>query len=619
MDSDFRKLLGITTFNYLGVVLFPLLVLAPYAYLTGFLLWEELLAMFTDPLVLAIQLLNITLAVGSANILVRRAARSFRDSLPDWGQLARFGLRLLLTDIALMIYVITMSAIVVRVIMKINFPGTVFITISLVSGFIMVVNMSLWLLNIRASDALARNYNQEPRILSSLRLKMSVVFGAMFLGSSIIFITVESMSSLALEQGRQLPVPQLALFILAGSTSLLFAIMGILLMNANIVGPMKVMISSFSKGSQGDFRETVPVNTGDEIGVMSAMSNSLLDSLNGGFLRISGSVENLQVSKDELGSRVEEMAGAVEEIRRNLTATNDQMEDHSANIIETTAAVEQLARNIESLGRNIAEQVVVTTASGKAVSDLVDANTRLGDLAEQSREKTDGLTAVSQESEQKLKVMTDRITSIMESSRHLMEANELIANVAGRTNLLAMNAAIEAAHAGDSGRGFAVVADEIRKLAETSSAQSASISANLRDVVDDIEKVGEESKQVQASFGQINSHVTDVGEAVVHMSDFTGNVRTFGNQLEESLGQIRTVSDFVSEGSREMESGNAEILRAISNMREISQKVTEAVSEISIGADEIGILSGGMLDQNRATDESLNEVRGVVAGYKIRS
>ena len=433
------------------------------------------------------------------------------------------------------------------------------------------------------------------------------------------FIMIATISSIALfELGKTLPVSIPVLFISAGGTAIVFIFIMLGLVMNNIVSPLRTMVTTFEVGASGDFTVSVPAHSTDEISLVALRANSLFAKLNSGFRSILNTINVLSDNKQELGGIVSGIASAVVQIRENLSETNEEMTAHASSVAETTAAVEELARNIDSLNDSIGQQRSILQLSSDALRELLTFNSQLTDLSKQGLEKSESLVSVSQEGNRRIQTMQNLVNTINEDSSHLVEANTMIASVASQTNLLAMNATIEAAHAGEAGKGFAVVADEIRKLAETASEQSKSIGHNLNQVLGNIENVGEESKTVQSSFQQIDLHVTDVQKAVENMSSFTKTVVEFSDKLNDAISELETVSSNVIQGSSEMQTGNTEILKAVTLMRDISQKVEDAVKEIAEGVDSISQQSDLMLEQNSNTDKSLNDVVELINRYKIR-
>jgi methyl-accepting chemotaxis protein len=620
-DVNVRKELGAVR-NRAGLItatifLFPQLLLAPFAYLTGYIPLAELIEILVNPILFAVLTVNIALGFLAHNLNLRGVGALLETGTFDWESARKIGKRLLFIYYAAVFVEILVANILLTVVIRFEFPGSWLITSLYIIAFIGMSGAPLILTMLKRYEELVRSLLSDEQRIFSLRFKLISLTSYVFLGTVIMFITIQQTIGIATGVlGRTLPVAPLVVFLIAGAVAFGALLFLLSQLSRYILNPMNEMVQKFEVGADGDFRQKVQSSSTDEIGVLAVKMNRLFASLNDSIGQVSSVVENLQGAKDDLGSGVDSMAASVGSIDASLSATNTQMEDHSANVIETTAAVEQLARNIDSLGENIIIQTDTIRSSESSITELVEANRELQSLTDESLTKVEELVHKSAEGGDRLQAMAGRIDEIIENSRHLIDANQLIAAVASQTNLLAMNAAIEAAHAGEAGRGFAVVADEIRKLAETATDQSKKISQNLKVVLKDIAGIGDESHEMQESFKGISSTVDGVQQVIERISRFMVTVQNFSSSLQAALSQIEVVTQNVSTGSEEMRQGNSEILIAVTNMKEISQQVTDAVKQITDQAGSISSASLEMKNQNVRTDQALDNLRKVISRFK---
>ena len=185
------------------------------------------------------------------------------------------------------------------------------------------------------------------------------------------------------------------------------------------------------------------------------------------------------------------------------------------------------------------------------------------------------------------KKVEEQILSVSEQSKTLQDANKAIEDVASQTNLLAMNAAIEAAHAGEAGKGFAVVADEIRKLSETSSAQSKKITGELNKIQTTIATVVESSKLSSQSFNTVNEQIMNTDQLVRQIRAAMEEQQVGSQQIVDSLKVMNDGTSEVRVAGHEMAEGNRLILDEIHNLQESTGVIKNSVSEMSAGVQEI--------------------------------
>jgi len=179
------------------------------------------------------------------------------------------------------------------------------------------------------------------------------------------------------------------------------------------------------------------------------------------------------------------------------------------------------------------------------------------------------------------------IMGIARDSEGLLEINQVMQNIASKTNLLSMNAAIEAAHAGEAGRGFAVVADEIRKLAESSSNQSKTIAGVLKKIKTSIDKITKSTSEVLEKFQDIDTEVRIVSEQESNIRAAMEEQTVGSQQIFEAMGKLQDITRDVKDSSGEMLQGSQEVIKEGKNLAAATEEISTGINDIASGADYI--------------------------------
>jgi methyl-accepting chemotaxis protein len=310
-------------------------------------------------------------------------------------------------------------------------------------------------------------------------------------------------------------------------------------------------------------------------------TSSSIEEMAASLAHVSGNSLTLAASVDETSSSIEEMATSIQQVAGNVGVLSDAVSQTSASIEQMAASVQQVALTVSEASRLTERATEVAQGGRSAVSKTVD-----------------GMGAITEAMQGVLQVME----RLGRSSEEIGAIVAVIDDIADQTNLLALNAAIEAARAGEHGRGFAVVADEVRKLAERSAKATGEIAALITGIQQETEQAVTRTYQGDAAIREGMSLANTAGEAL--------------NEIVSSVGAVTKLMGQISHGTSEQSAVARQITGAVASMNQLTQQVTLATREQALGSSQImtavGTMNGMTHQVTTATAEQKKAAEQVV-------
>ncbi len=343
----------------------------------------------------------------------------------------------------------------------------------------------------------------------------------------------------------------------------------------SITRPLVKLVGAVERAGKGDLTIESGARGHDEIGKIAGCVDDLVGDLCSLVRTVKEKLSLLENMGQDLCVNMGETGTAVSQINSSIANTSEQLAEQSAAVNEVSATMEELARSVDALGKMIGMQGSVVAESSASVEEMIANLASIARNAEDSDVASRRLFEEGCEGKGRIDEVGEAVSSIVKLSESLGEAVAVISEIADRTNLLAMNAAIEAAHAGETGRGFAVVSDEIRKLAEQSTLQAKDIGQDLGRVKESIEAVRLASAGAVDAFGSILDKSGELGVAVQEIGRAMKEQSTGSRRMLEDLGRLRDLTNEIGKGSDEMGTGNAGILDQVVRLRRVNHVVIQ--------------------------------------------
>jgi methyl-accepting chemotaxis protein len=376
------------------------------------------------------------------------------------------------------------------------------------------------------------------------------------------------------------------------------------------------ILKSISEGD-GDLTTRIEINKNDEIGIMAGYFNQTLDKIKDMIHMVKNQSVKLFDIGNDLASNMTQTAAAVNQITATIQSIKGQTINQSASVTETSATMEQMSLNIDKLNGHVEAQTESVAQSSSAIEEMLANIQSVTQTLVKNADNVRELTSASEVGRGGLQEVSTDIQEIARESEGLLEINAVMENISSQTNLLSMNAAIEAAHAGEAGKGFAVVADEIRKLAENSGEQSKIISGVLKKIKEAIDKITKSTNSVLDKFQAIDDMVKIVSQQEENIRNAMEEQGQGSKQILDAVSKLNEITQLVKQSTLEMREGSKEVILESKNLEKVTQEITNGVGEMANGAEQINIAVNRVNEISRENKDGIDTLTMEMAKFRV--
>ena len=402
----------------------------------------------------------------------------------------------------------------------------------------------------------------------------------------------------------------------------------------NIVGYIQSVTETAGTIAEGDLSRNVDLQSDqDDLGIA---FNRMLDGLKSLVGEVTANTLQLTRTADEVATATGQAAEATNQVATTIQQVANGTQSQTEAVTRTMASVDMMTKSIDGVARGAQEQAQEITRASESAAEISTVITRTATDAMEGVEIAEMAAGIARDGtetvektikgmetiREKVNLSADKVKNMGESSEKIGEIVATIDDIASQTNLLALNAAIEAARAGEHGKGFAVVADEVRKLAERSTLATQEIGSLILEVQDTITEsitaMRESTEEVDigtkrageagAALVKIREAAEKVAEQVREISGTAKNVVKSSENLGAAMQSVSAIVEENTAATEEMSGGSSQVSDAMETIASISEENSAAVEEVSAGTEEMS----AQVEEVTAAAQSLAEMAEIL-------
>lgn len=372
-----------------------------------------------------------------------------------------------------------------------------------------------------------------------------------------------------------------------------------------------------SKGT-GDLTLEISGGTHDEIGELGASFNEFIEKLE----RTIAHVKETSKKNKEIGAALSRIAvdtsSDIQQISATVNSSKDSIHRLNDEIQSSVGIMEKIAGHIEEMAKSIESQSAAVTQSSASIEEIAASIGTITSVVEQKKELSDRLSQTAQDGFKKMEMSSSAIVKVSRSADSVVKMVDVINGITANLNLLAMNAAIEAAHAGEWGRGFAVVAQEVRALAEDTARNAKSIAKTLKATVSDMQSASQLNLTAKSSMADLISGIKDIVNAMEETRSGMGELSAGSKEIVKAVASLMELMTDIRERSAGINENSVSINANMSRVAGLSAKTSGGMQEITVAVSHVSEAMTRLSEIGKTNEQSSAEIDRELSQFKTR-